>query len=420
MRVGTVLLLLLLCVVSSQWSVVTAKKIVVYFDGSADSPLANVPKKDAGCTFSNVLKLHLLSGGDINGDTNDNCNIPGQISLYEQGIGTKSRSKIINKLGAGLGILWRQKRPMLRKLERVYEKGDTLYIVGFSRGAAVARQFASKLNKRGLRTKDGEHIDSPPIEFVGCFETVAEQLWHRLHIDLWHRFKKIRSKSKQLGENGEVAPNVKKAVHLVVLDDNRMFGPTIDRYPPILMGLQNTTRVTETWFAGEHGDSGGGGYTKGLPDCACEYMQEWMENSGIEFKTFDEISINECIVIDGHDDAFNNVDLSRALSIVCNATEPNHLSVHAQKALENPSYRPVIVTHFDKIIPDATISIHQSVLEHMKAWNEYVINPEVKQVIDNVIIVGSLGTELEDETREFVDLVEKRHPAGQLLEQKQK
>jgi len=418
MRLGAVLFLLLLCVVSSPWSFVTAKKIVMYFDGTGNSPLTNVPDEATANTMSNVLKLHLLSGGDINGDANDNCNIPGQISLYEQGLGTKSRSNIKNKLGFLLGMVWRQKRPMLRKLERVYEKGDTLYIIGFSRGATAARQFASKLNEDGLRTKDGEHVNSPSIEFVGCFETVSMQLWSRLLPSLRERFNKNRPNSSVLGENGEVAPNVEKAVHLIALDDNRMFGSNIDRYPPVQMGLQNTTRVTETWFTGEHGDVGGGSecYVKGVPDCACEYMQEWMEKYGIEFTTFDKININKCLVIDGHPDTFNNVDLSRALSIVCNATEKHHLN---EQQKENPSYRPVIVTHFDKIVTDGTISIHQSVLEYMKANNEYVINPEVKKVINNVIIVGSLGTELEDETREFVDLVENRHPAGQLLEKKE-
>ena len=62
---------------------------------------------------------------------------------------------------------------MLQKLERVYEKVDKLYIVGYSRGATVSRKFASYLHNDGLQTKGGEHMNSPSIGFLGCFDTVA-------------------------------------------------------------------------------------------------------------------------------------------------------------------------------------------------------------------------------------------------------
>ena len=211
-------------------------------------------------------------------------------------------------------------------------------------------------------------------------------------------------------ENGEVAPNVCKAVHIVSLDDNQMFKGNI---PLLFMGLQNTTKVPETLFAGEHGDIGGRRtLEKGLSDCACKNMQEWMEKYGIEFKTDNDIidtaKINDCLTIDGEDD-FNRIDLFDTLSINPNATQRNHM-LSIQMDTNKNLHCPVIVTHFDKHIPEATVSIHISALEHINAHKnnrkEYVINPNLDKVLNDVVIVGFHGAELKNKTNEFVQLVE--------------
>merc|ERR1712086_284200 len=114
--------------------------------------------------------------------------------------------------------------------------------------------------------KDGETVEGSDVEiaFMGCFDTVSMQVKSNKKNIVNDRRKKKLPSCTYIGEkNGKIASIVKQAVHNVVLDDNRMWtlGP---RNPPILMGSED--RVNEVWFSGEHGDSGGTYYHRGLPD----------------------------------------------------------------------------------------------------------------------------------------------------------
>jgi hypothetical protein len=359
---------------------------------------------DEGRTFTHVLKLHLLAGGDINGKRNE---IPGQICLYEEGIGGRTSSAIIGRLRKIGGDLSRQTKPMRKRLAEVYEPGDKLYIVGFSRGAAAARKIASELHEKGLITKDGEKIESPPIEFIGCFETVSMQIKKRLikigrtskHRDL--------TPSHVLGEDGTLAPNVKKAVHNIALDDNRMWAFPMS-FPPVLMGTED--RVHEAWFAGAHGDVGGNFLPKGMSDFSLEYMKEWMECLGEHSLSFikPEDIHPECLVVDG------NPDIKIQAKDVCISPDPcDNLNLYekdgqVQTDTHTPSYRPIVVAKDDEIVPGATVNIHESVLHHMEAMKKkgspYTVNPNLKDA--NFVVVGSLGKELECETKNLAKLLE--------------
>ena len=373
-------------------------------DGTGDNARDFAPEynedKDIDKSFTNVLKLHLLAGGDINEKRND---IEGQICLYERGIGARSRSSLIRTLRQVGGDLSFQTKPMLKKLEKVYEPGDKIYITGFSRGSASARKFAVDLSNDGLTTEDGKKVKDVPIEFLGCFETVSMQVKANLFDILSTRKKKQITKSDVLGEDGKVAPNVKNAVHLVALDDNRMWSP-LPCFPPILMGEEE--RVHEAWFAGEHGDVGGNFYTKGIPDCACSYMQSWMIKSGLEFMK--AVNINpECLQIDGYPDIKIKAE---DLSIKPNPSDKIHINEKASQVKTDtftPSYRPVFVVKGDDKVEGGVVNIHVSVLQHMKAMKEkggkYPANPLLKET--SLRVVGYDGEELESETEELVSLL---------------
>lgn len=342
-----------------------------------------------------MLKLHLLAGGDINGRRND---IDGQISLYERGIGGKTKSSVIKALRFAGGDLSRQTKPMRKQLEKVYEKGDTLYVLGFSRGSAAARKFTVQLYENGLMTKHGEMVEQPPIELLGCFDTVAMQVKKRLIKVLRTRCKNDITPSTVLGEDGKVVPTIKKAVHNVSLDDNRQWDP-IPPMPPVLMGAEE--RVHEAWFAGEHGDSGGYFYSKGIPDCSCVYMKEWMESAGLEFMEADEIN-EECLKIDDYPD----IEIPAAHLIL--DPDPKDKLHLVKQQIENPSYRPVHVVENDEKVQGATVNIHESVLLHMEAMKEkndpYSINPNLKGA--DLVVVGSMGKVSDEKTKRLNTLLE--------------
>jgi uncharacterized protein (DUF2235 family) len=91
---------------------------------------------------------------------------------------------------------------MRELLEKVYEKGDQLYIIGYSRGAASARQFVSDLDEDGLLTASNERVEKPPVEFLGCFETVAVQLEENFIDILKTKQTKEITKASVVGEIG--------------------------------------------------------------------------------------------------------------------------------------------------------------------------------------------------------------------------
>mmetsp|Transcript_4592 Transcript_4592/g.6780 ORF Transcript_4592/g.6780 Transcript_4592/m.6780 type:complete len:427 (+) Transcript_4592:160-1440(+) len=371
-----------------------AKKILLAFDGTGTNARDFQPNAETDKTFTNVLKLHLLAGGDINNRRND---IDGQVCLYERGVGGVTDNKYIKKLQKTGGDLSRQIKPMREKLEGVYEPGDKLYLIGFSRGASAARKFAVQLHEEGLTTKNHGKVDEVPIEFLGCFDTVSMQVKKRLFKILKTKLKQGVTPSTVLGEKGTVAPNVNQAVHNLALDDNRQwhFPP----FPPVNMG--NEDRVSETWFPGVHDDVGGSRYTKGIPDGSCVHMKEWMEKSGLDF--IKAVDINEeCLKIDDYPDV--KIEASD-LTLHPDPSDKLHFE---ESQLSEPSYRLVHRVEGDKPVEGGIVQIHFSVLKHMEAMKEkgtpYPVNPNLKAA--NFVVVGSLGKVMDDETKRLAALLE--------------
>ena len=183
--------------------------------------------------MTNVLKLHILAGGNVEYENDDYQRLKdeGQITLYQIGIGSTEKADadgIADDLAAkknlvefALGDLNSQIDPMMGRLAAVYEPGDKLYITGFSRGAASARQFNADLCYKGLDLPSGNV--KPEVELLGVWDTVAMEVKD----DAKGVLAELKGKKFPLAANlnetgGNVPPNVKKAVHLVSLDDCRI------------------------------------------------------------------------------------------------------------------------------------------------------------------------------------------------------
>ena len=151
------------------------------------------------------------------------------------------------------------------------DRDDKIVLFGFSRGAALARKFASILLRDGLCNR---------IDFLGVFDTVAAMNGiQRPGEDV---------ATDVLFENGTLDSGIQRAVHLLALDEDRtLFTPTLINKDP-----KNPKRITEVWFPGVHGDVGGGYWHDGLSDIALRFMidqcMEAMENENISFCATDE------------------------------------------------------------------------------------------------------------------------------------
>ena len=238
------------------------KTIVFSFDGTGNEP------SDAGEfvedeSITNVLKLHLLLGGGMGKDGKVLGGGQGkQLAFYYNGIGTREEGRSIPWLGRVVSLMnmafaptWGDAKRILREargdFETHYKDGDLVVVFGYSRGAALARKFVSQL----LEDKKCESVD-----FLGVFDTVAAMNGaQRPGEDV---------ATDVLFENGTLHENVKRAVHIVALDEDRVL------FRPTLINSDNgeAERITEVWFPGVHGDVGGGYWHDGLSDGALTFM----------------------------------------------------------------------------------------------------------------------------------------------------
>jgi hypothetical protein len=158
---------------------------------------------------------------------------------YVNGVGT--RYGVIGKLIGGLTGAGAQKRidEQFEALKKNFGAGDTtIDIVGYSRGAAIARMFTHHIdNNYEDIVFQGKPLGSPPgIRFLGLFDTVASfgVPWTENEHDF----------------DTDIPEFVEHTYHAMALDETReTFG--IERC------LGNRDKITEVWFRGGHGDVGG-------------------------------------------------------------------------------------------------------------------------------------------------------------------
>ena len=265
------------------------KTLIFCFDGTCNDP------DDAGNyeedeSITNILKLYVLFGGSLRRESKNltysgtftNGNGLQQRSFYYSGVGTYGGRfrKLRNTLFAPqhedvesiLKAATKDLKAAIKDLKKHDQEDSHEYIhvlvFGFSRGAALARMFAAK-----ARGKSG--IKDLKIDFLGVFDTVAaiSSRSRGIGTDL---IVKTKPASDVVFENGTMSQDVRKAVHLVALDENRVaFQPTLFDHDP--------DRITEVWFPGVHSDVGGGYWYDGLSDLALEYMIKKVEKECVGY-----------------------------------------------------------------------------------------------------------------------------------------
>jgi hypothetical protein len=157
-------------------------------------------------TDTNIWRLYNLLQAD------------GQRVHYFEGVGTNEDNVFLKfaggAFGAGALILRDQVCATIRS---DYQDGDRILVVGFSRGAAIARKVCSEL---GL-----------PVDFLVCFDTVGAML---------------------IFDDFHVSPLVKQAYHACSIHERRKV------FELAQMNQRDDGSVCEEWFMGGHSDIGGG------------------------------------------------------------------------------------------------------------------------------------------------------------------
>jgi len=404
-----------LCIMSSFLVYITCMDpCIATADGSGQNPRHNGPNKDKDDGFSNVLKLHLLAGGSIDAEKKTKENVPGQISLYIEGVGGQSDNAKVRAINNILGRLAQQIKPIKKQLEAIYEEGDQLYLTGFSRGASSARKFAVDLNNKGLRLASGETVKEIPVELLACFDTVSDQMF-KYFFNPVRRFQKywdfvtlgVQSATVLGEKDGQLPPNVKFAVHNLAMDDVRA-----GSFVPVLMDSTDEKRVTEAWFPGNHADVGGGWYHDGLANGSGRYMQKFMEDAGLKFLTPEQVDAESLSVPGRPDLTFDTENLS----LVPNAKDISHI-----KRVIKDRNRPIRTVSKNKALKNGTVRIHESFLERIlsdapmqrRSGEEevpYELNPKLAKT--KFVVVGDMNVELPKKTEQLKKALEDLKNAG--------
>ena len=130
---------------------------------------------------------------------------PGIKNVYALGVGSETGSDLLNLPGTITGVGGRARiNAMYDQLVKNFQAGHKgIAIVGFSRGAALSREFAHVINERGdpLQWKKDRKPQglAPSIQFMALFDTVYS---FGLPIG-----------GKDYGYRHSIAPNVKAVAH---------------------------------------------------------------------------------------------------------------------------------------------------------------------------------------------------------------
>lgn len=248
-----------------------------------------------------------------------------QVAKYLHGVGD-SRSAVGKVLGGvfGVGVISRIVRGYTF-ISRHYQPGDSIYIVGFSRGAYTARALAGMIARVGLldtrkynvndkeaayrrglaawhRSKgitlngstpvtamanrfldfiesfvaretisSSDLIPGVPIKAVGVWDTVGS-----MGIPLYlsdKRFDVFHFTDSQLSER------VEYGFHAMAIDEQRIDFP-VTRW-------DKRKQIEQVWFAGAHADVGGGyaATESRFSDVALEWMMARLSSVGVQLAT---------------------------------------------------------------------------------------------------------------------------------------
>lgn len=227
----------------------SAKNIVVCFDGTGNHP---DQAEETGADTTNVYRLYDAIIQDES-----------QVVKYFKGVGT-SGWKIWDLKGDLYGLGAENiKEEAQQFLSDRYSSGDKIFIFGFSRGAAIARDCANAIHDEGVGSNR-----SVPIELLGLWDTVAA---FGIPIDIIG----LPTQSTNLGKKLDIPSNVSYACHLLSIDEKRTpFIPTLVEAAP---------NVEEVWFSGVHSDVGGGYDERRLADISLRFMVDRAESRSLRF-----------------------------------------------------------------------------------------------------------------------------------------
>jgi len=236
-----------------------------------------------------------------------------QLVRYLPGVGTSAWQQIRGGI-FGWGLSDKIADAYLWLMEH-YQDGDRIFLVGYSRGAFAARSLSGLIDRLGLLRL--EYLE----KFESCYQlyrrgTRREQNRFKSHfatpiqieaIAVWDTVGSLGiplGSFKQLNRHlwgfhdTRLASNVKRGFHALAIDEHRAdFIPTL--WSPKLETHQS---IEQRWFAGSHGDIGGG-IDSTLSSHSFQWIRDSLTHSGLHLDT--ETRRTQSVNVDLPNDSFD-------------------------------------------------------------------------------------------------------------------
>ncbi len=285
------------------------------FDGTRDDDRDEGTDAAGVAKSTNIWKFFSAYDGATGGASGTVKNV------YVPGVGT--RLGVIGAVAGGaFGVGWLDRvNDTYDVLCDAYANGDrTIDIIGFSRGAATALDFANKVAKRGIRKGDTVIEPNPKIRFLGLFDVVAAFGV----ANLGFAFAELN-----VGHHLDLPKNVEHCFHAIALDERR---------PSFVV-----TRVDgayAVWFRGVHSDIGGGNENAGLNNITLRWMYRKAILSGLPINEL-HISDDACHPLDRIRPNFFS-DLSKLTWRDLGPADTLHYTVALHQALPDEPCRTLV------------------------------------------------------------------------------
>ena len=191
----------------------------------------------------------------------------GTRNVYAAGVGT--RFGLLGRLVGGVFGAGGFSRldDMYRSLCANYVAGHTrINLVGFSRGAALALDFANRVAKRGIVDDSGRSVTREPvIDFIGLFDIVGS-------FGIPFSLGPFKFQEWNIGHQLRLPTNiaVTNCFHALALDERRR-----------TFMVTRVTGAYEVWFAGVHSDVGGGNGNTARNDISLRWMAMKAQAAGL-------------------------------------------------------------------------------------------------------------------------------------------
>ena len=248
-----------------------------------------------------------------------------QLVYYHPGVGTKAPPGFVTGLGskfaklAGLAFGYGLKRDIVDAYIFImthFRPGDKLFVFGFSRGAYTARALVALIKMYGLLMPGNDAMVPYLVDMFWAIDKARENKDRRdAYFKLAADFKKELSTQdcrphfvgvwdtvSSVGWIGSPTalpythdnPDIAVLRHAVALDERRAFFRTN------LAATPEGQDIRQIWFAGAHGDVGGGykDAQSGLSRIALSWMLEEAEEHGLLIEDAAKADLLQQIAID--------------------------------------------------------------------------------------------------------------------------